>query len=322
MLPARKVPRSEWRTRALDVSDNGKQSRDIVVVLDTKFDPGACMPALVEFVLSRLPRHHPAVFNYVSHGGEDLNRSYRYNAVSGTTTIRTHHEGVVLHHRAYVAIHLEHGTMHCDAPSLGLFGDSLSTAIVDEGGLYSGTMPQLPAATVAACLAANCCGKLWLAATLRRRWHLDMNAVEIIFGHLDRYPDVVRDNVSAIAVSAVSPEAMTYFWDDILHSSPSHPNRIAYTHRGLGPGRHPMWSLEDMSMTAGNGVAPFVVEWWHELANDRHPAETAEQAMEMMELNGDEPQKFGWETVPERSKQFQAKAWVELAQSVRPRRTL
>jgi hypothetical protein len=111
----------------LEVNSNGKESRDLVVIFETTHAiishcaRQLLMEALRDFVLSRLPRHHPAVFEYSSYGGMDQHREYQYNVVCGTG-IRTNFaqdDTSTLTHRVVIAIHLERDSLICGAPSSG-----------------------------------------------------------------------------------------------------------------------------------------------------------------------------------------------------------
>jgi len=295
----------------LQINSNGQASRDIVVIIDTTSELGEHLTApLVDFVLSRLPRHHPAVFTYSSYGGfTDLHREYQYNVVFGTsTTYRRAPDGTSTYtHRVVVAIHLHHQFAIDDSPSLRM--TNCDDTLVEDRDLFAANRPPLPADTVARCLAANCCGKDWLARTLRCRWpDISGDVMDVIVHHLDSYPEFVQDNVDRIGVSAISPSAMTVFWHDILHSR---TNGHGYTHAGLGRGVHRMQCLDESLnhlYEANYEDALFCVEWRHELANEHHPARTKEQALEAM---NDEAMPFAWKRRTEGSKHFNGKPWSD-----------
>jgi hypothetical protein len=296
----------------LEVNSNGKESRDLVVIFETTHAiishcaRQLLMEALRDFVLSRLPRHHPAVFEYSSYGGMDQHREYQYNVVCGTG-IRTNFapdDTSTLTHRVVIAIHLKRDSLICGAPSLRIVQND--HALVDDRHLASNNRPPLPADTVARCLAANHCGKPWLARTLQSKWPgLSSDMLDVIVRHLDCYPDLVQHNVRTIGVSAVPPTTMTLFWHDILHSRRDGDCDFEYSHHGLGRGRHPMHRLEEAEDIDD---ALFCVDWSHELANENHFSTTKEEAIEATE---NEPGAFAWDQTTDRSRKFTGKAWLD-----------
>ena len=140
------------RATPLKVHNNREQSRDLVVVVNTDADPNQLLGLVTNWVLRRLPRHHPAVYGYMSYGGYDLVREYHYRVVSGAWSITSNtgrgdnaiegRKGAV-----WVAVHLK-SRSSCSARH--------------EDGLIDGTSlasVPLPADTVAKSLSIHECDR-------------------------------------------------------------------------------------------------------------------------------------------------------------------
>jgi hypothetical protein len=272
------------------VCSNGEASRDLVVTVRTLSDPKPLMDKLTHFVLSRLPRHHPAVYSHLSYGGPAVCREYCYRVVCGTSSFKHFRSAeeftaFTVEHRVHVAVHLE-----CeDTTALTFDADDL----VDEGRL----LPlRLPADAVARPLSVRECGKPWLERQLRQRWDLPSDVCCLIADYLE--PEFVRRNVRNVGVSAVSPAYMLRLWREIVlsHESPSPTAAVAFNHCGEGYGRHPMLTLEAVEDDA---EPLFNVDWRDELASEHHPARTKEEAVNMTVAEG-----FAWRTGVEDSHNF------------------
>jgi hypothetical protein len=195
----------------LKITSNGKQSRDLLIVINTK---SLQCDDIVDWVLSRLPRHHPSVYNYASRKGfyPHCKRMYNYNVVCGTSSIK---QDDTVEHNVYIAIHLERydnyegSTLECLARSSG-------GILVDDSSFESNIRPPLPANVVMRCLSINCCGKPWLARMLQSRWPLADETISLIVYYIE--PELVRDKVLSIGVSAVTSSYMAHTWRDITHS--------------------------------------------------------------------------------------------------------
>ena len=293
------------RFAALKAHSNNKASRDIVVVVQTWGDPKPLMEPIRDWVLSRLPKHHPAVYSYLSNAGEcvlgvgNLAREYHYRCVSGTRSVPSGewHSGDS-HNAVWVAVHLDEGgvgsPMHMDF-NTGLVGVDDTRAVV----VANNELP-LPANVVMKCLSIQKCGKPWLNRMLGTKWSLPNDAMELVAHFLE--PKIIRENVSLIAVSAVTPLFMSKLWREILL-----PNKYqnCFTHASLGYARAPMVELVATCSTACADCA-LCIDWRDELISGGHPAKTKEEAIDS---TGEEPVGFHWQTKVERSRDFQGTEW-------------
>jgi hypothetical protein len=68
-------------SESLKSYSNGKSSCDLLVIVDTKTDAKELKDDVLQLVLRRLPRHHPAVYDHCY----EEERTYRYHVVCGTS---------------------------------------------------------------------------------------------------------------------------------------------------------------------------------------------------------------------------------------------
>jgi hypothetical protein len=302
----------------LKITSNGKQSRDLLIVINTK--SLQCEDDILHWVLSRLPRHHPSVYNYASRSlAPYCGRKYNYNVVCGTSSIK---QDDTVEHNVYIAIHLERygnyegSTLECLARSSG-------GILVDDSSFESNIRPPLPANVVMRCLSINCCGKPWLARMLQSRWPLADETISLIVYYIE--PELVRDKVLSIGVSAVTSSYMAHTWRDITHSRGGRLPATNIMHNNDNDGAEYedscMFSLgvyrDEPDMDYEDPL--FKLDWRDDVACHMHPATSKEESIRMFPVELESCRMYQWHPKSARTRHefdwspvcFTGEAWDE-----------